>query len=798
MAHSRALQLVKLLQPCIQKKLLLSGKAVHAQALTSGLSFDTFLSNRLVELYSRCDLFDYAFNAFYSIPNPNVFSWNAILSATAKAASFELAFQLFEQMPERNVVSWNTMISALARRGQEEKAVELYHGMVQQGLMPSHFTFASVLSAFSSLMDLSEGRKCHGLAVKVGLDVNLFVENALLAMYTKCESLVDAVKLFEDMPDPNEVSFTALMGGLVQSGLAEEALRLFTRMHRCGISVDQISVSSVLGACAKFHGAVLNPDEISSYYAYGQVIHALVLRHGFESELHVGNSLIDMYAKHGNMDNADLIFKTMPEINVVSWNVMISGYGQNGDANKAIEMWQLMQQSHFEADEVTYISLLSSCVKSGDTETATQFFYKMNSPSVASWNALLSVYSQNEWHKEGIELFRKMLFLNAEPNRTTFAVVLSSCSGTGLLEYGKQLHASSVRYMLHEDMFVSSGLVDMYSKCGHIDAARRVFDGMCERDVVSWNSMIAAFSRHSLDKECFSFFKLMREDHMSPTESSYASLANCCARLSSLPQGRQIHAQILKDGYDADVYVGSSLIDMYTKCGFIVEARRFFDSMPTKNIVSWNEMIHGYAQNGYGEEAIVLFEYMLRSKEKPDAVTFIGVLTACSHCGFVDEGIKFFDSMKNEHGIEPLADHYTCILDALGRAGRLSEAKLLLDRMPCNDDPIVWEVVLASCVVHGDISLGTRAAEELFRIDPNNSAPYVLLANMYASKGRWFDASAVRKLMSERRVVKDRGYSWINQKGDIRVFMVDDCLESVNCDRGKSNCDAHLDDFVAS
>lgn len=672
------------------------------------------------------------------------------------------------------------MISALVRRGPEEKALDLYHGMVQQGLMPSHFTFASILSAYAILMDVVAGKKCHGLIVKVGLDSNLFVENALLALYTKCVILDDAVRLFDKMPRPNEVSFTAIISGLVQCGCTEKALRLFARMHRSGVCIDQVAVSSALGACSKSEEESYSPDEISISYTFGQAIHGIVLKHGFESESHVGNSLIDMYGKHGNMEKADLIFKTLPTINVVSWNVIIAGYGKNGDADKAIVMWKLMQESQFEPDEVTYISMLSACVKAGNTETARQMFEKIKSPSVASYNAILSGYCQNKDHQEAIELFRDMQFSSLEPNRTTFAIILSSCSGMGIFELGKQIHAAAMRAILHEDMFVSSGLVDMYSKCGHIEAARRVFDRMTDRDVVSWNSMITGFAHHSQNREAFSFFKLMREDGLSPTESSYASVINSCARLSSLPQGRQAHAQIIKDGHDSDIYVGSSIIDMYAKCGIVNEARCFFDSMPSKNIVSWNEIIHGYAQNGHGEEAIKLFEYMLDTKEKPDSVTFIAVLTACSHSGFVDKGINFFNSMKIEHGIEPLADHYTCILDTLGRAGCLWYTNLFLDDMPYKDDPIVWEVVLSACVVHGDASLGRRAAEELFRIDPKNSAPYVLLANIYASTGRWADATAVRKLMSDRGVVKDRGYSWISNKSGVHAFMVDDCLDLVD------------------
>ncbi|MQL81069.1 hypothetical protein Taro_013526 [Colocasia esculenta] len=332
-----------------------------------------------------------------------------------------------------------------------------------------------------------------------------------------------------------------------------------------------------------------------------------------------------------------------------------AGYGQQGDSKKASDLLQEMQNSGIESDEFTYVSLLTAYVKSGDIETARQMFDKIMSPSLTSWNTIISGYCRKEMYKKAMELFRNMQFLDVQVDRTTLAVSLSACSGMSFLQFGKQIHAASTKRMLHLDMFVASGLVDMYSNCGHIEAAKQ-----------------------------------MRAMGMYPTEYSYASVISSCARLSSLSQGRQVHAQTEKDGFSNDIFVGSALIDMYSKCGNIEEARMFFDLMPKKNIVSWNEMIHGYAQNGYGDRSIELFEDMLRTEEKPDSVTFIAVLTACSHSGLVDKGMQFFNSMEKDHGILPIADHYTCIIDALGRSGRFGEIKGLIEKMPCKDDPISW------------------------------------------------------------------------------------------------------------
>uniref|UniRef100_A0A0D9VCL3 Pentacotripeptide-repeat region of PRORP domain-containing protein n=1 Tax=Leersia perrieri TaxID=77586 RepID=A0A0D9VCL3_9ORYZ len=783
MAVAAAAQLVGLVEALINrgpKPSRAHAKAAHARAVAAGLDADdTFLGNRLVELYSRSGLPRHALLAFRRLRRPNGYSYNAALSALCRGSGegdLDAARHLLDEMPrrDRNAVSWNTVISALARSDRAGEAIGLYGRMRAEGMLPTHVTLASVLSACGAVGAIGDGRRCHGVAVKVGLDENQFVENALLGMYTKCGRVGDAVRLFDGMARPNEVSFTAMMGGLAQAGSVDDALRLFARMCGSGVAVDPVSVSSVLGACAQ--ACVGGDYSVARALWLGQSVHALVVRKGFGSDQHVGNSLIDMYAKCMEMDEAVRVFELLPSVSIVSWNILITGFGQVGFCVKAMELLNLMQEAGFEPNEVTYSNLLASCIKARDVLSARAMFDKIPRPSVTTWNTILSGYCQEEQHQDTIELFRRMQHQNVQPDRTTLAVILSSISRLGILDLGRQVHSASVRSLLHNDMFVASGLVDMYSKCGQIGIARSIFSRMAERDVVCWNSIISGLAIHSLNKEAFDFFKQMRGNGIMPTESSYASMINSCARLSSIPQGRQIHAQVMKDGYDQNVYVGSALIDMYAKCGNMDDARLFFDCMIMKNIVAWNEMIHGYAQNGFGDKAVELFEYMLTTEQKPDTVTFIAVITGCSHSGLVDKAMSFFNSMESSYGIIPIAEHYTCLIDALGRAGRFAEVESLVDKMPCKDDPIIWEVLLAACVVHHNAELGECAAEHLFRIDPKNPSPYVLLSNIYASWGRHNDASAVRALMSNRGVVKGRGYSWIDQKDGVRAFMVADDL----------------------
>lgn len=737
MEGKTVMNLASLLQDSIQKKAPLAGKILHAHILRFCLFPNTFLCNRLIAFYAKCD------------------------DVTA-------AYQVFDKMPRKDAVSWNSVISSLVRSGYMQKALTVYDTMISEGFLPTHFTFPSIFSACGQLLDNERGRRCHGLAVKIGLDEDLVVGNALLCFYTKCESIKDALRVFWNMPDTSEVTFTTMMAGLAKTGWFLEARDMFKMMCMKGIRIDSVSLSSLLSVLG---GRV--SDECEFYddpsdgflsNAPGEQIHGIAIKLGFERDLHLNNSLLDMYAKNGDMDSAELLFATLPEINTVSWNIMIAGYGQKNQRDKALEYLQGMRRCGFEPNEVTCINMLAACVKSGDIETGRRMFDRISAPTVTSWNALLSAYSHNENHKEVIKIFKEMQFKFVQPDRTTLAVTLSSCAGMGLLDAGKQVHAAALKYAFHTNKYVASGLISMYAKCGKKEMAECIFYNIPEVDIVCWNSMIAGFSHNSLEKEAFLLFSQMRQNGILPSQFSYASILSACTKLYSPFQGRQVHALAAKVGYQNDVFVGSALINMYCNWGDVDEAIKFFNMMSAKSTVTWNEIIHGHAQNGRAREAVHLYKCMIESGEKPDSITFVSVLSACSHSGLVNLGLEIFNSMQRVHGLEPQLDHYTCVIDSLGRANRFLEAEMLIEKMPYKDDPIIWEVLLSSCRVHANVNLAKRAAKELFCLDPQNSLPYVLLANIYNSLGRWDEAAAVRELMSSKQVLKYPGSSWIEEK----------------------------------
>lgn len=754
--------LVNLLRFCRDERSKLSGKIIHGFIVRTGLNSDTYLCNRLLDLYIECGDGDYARKVFYEMSLRDIYSWNSFLTFSCKVGDLREACEVFDKMPERDVVSWNNMISVLVRKGLDEEALVVYESMVGDGFLPSRFTLASVLSACSKVLDGVVGMRCHGVAVKIGLDKNIFVGNALLSMYAKCGFMVDyGVRVFECLSQPNEVSYTAVIGALAQENKVLEAVEMFRSMCQKGVQVDSVCLSNILSISTPREGC----DSPSEIYCnvLGKQIHSLALRLGFVGDLHLNNSLLDIYAKKKDISGAGLIFAEMPEVNVVSWNIMIAGFGQEYRSDKSIEYLKRMRDSGVEPNEVTYISVLVACFRSGDVETGRRIFSSIPHPSVRAWNAMLSGYSNYEHYDEAINNFRQMQFQNLKPDRTTLSVILSSCARLRFLEGGKQIHGVAIRTKISKNSHIVSGLIAVYSECEKMEISESIFDDCnTELDIACWNSMISGLSRNTLDTKALMLFRRMHQTSvLFPNETSYAIVLGSCSRLCSLVHGRQFQGQVVKSGYVSDSFVETALTDMYCKCGEIDSARQFFDTVSRKNTVIWNEMIHGYAHNGRGDEAVDLYREMILAGENPDRLTFVSVLTACSHSGLVDTGLEILSSMQRDHGIEPELDHYICTVDCLGRAGRLEDAEMLAEATPYKSSSVLWEILLSSCRVHGDVSLARRVAEKLASLDPQNSAAYVLLSNTYSSLRQWDDAAALQGLMNKNRVHKTPGHSWI-------------------------------------
>ncbi|KAE8649714.1 hypothetical protein Csa_012633 [Cucumis sativus] len=390
---------------------------------------------------------------------------------------------------------------------------------------------------------------------------------------------------------------------------------------------------------------------------------------------------------------------------------------------------------------------------------------------------MVVAYMQHREGSKALELYLEMTVRGLIVDIFTLASVLTAFTNVQDLLGGLQFHAKLIKSGYHQNSHVGSGLIDLYSKCGGcmLDC-RKVFDEISNPDLVLWNTMISGYSLYEdLSDEALECFRQLQVVGHRPDDCSLVCVISACSNMSSPSQGRQVHGLALKLDIPSNrISVNNALIAMYSKCGNLRDAKTLFDTMPEHNTVSYNSMIAGYAQHGMGFQSLHLFQRMLEMGFTPTNITFISVLAACAHTGRVEDGKIYFNMMKQKFGIEPEAGHFSCMIDLLGRAGKLSEAERLIETIPFDPGFFFWSALLGACRIHGNVELAIKAANRLLQLDPLNAAPYVMLANIYSDNGRLQDAASVRKLMRDRGVKKKPGCSWIEVNRRIHIFVAED------------------------
>eukprot|EP01018_Ginkgo_biloba_P002781 Gb_22740 [translate_table: standard] len=714
-------------------------------------------------------------------------------------------------------------VRTLCKQGRLKEALNILHATDQS---VDSSTYACLLQMCIKKKTLSEGKLTHAHMHERRFMADNFLQNTLVNMYAKCGSLVDARRVFDQMPERDEFSWTVMIAAYSKHGFAEEALALFRQMQRTGMQPDQFIFASVLPACTSLSAV--------------KDVHEEIIRCGFQSDVFVGSALVDMYAKCGSVRCARHAFDKMPQRDVVSWNAIIAAYARDGFSEEALTLFYHMQRTGFQPNQFTFASVLPACAnlaaleqgieiheeiirsgfqsdvfvvnalidvyaKCGSMDKAADLFDKLHQPDVVSWTAMIAGCVHNGDGEKALKLFRQMQFAGVKPNPKTFASVLPACANLAALEQGIEIHDEIIKSGSESDVYVESALVDMYAKCGRIEKARGVFDKMPQRNAVSWTTMISGYAQNGhVDEalklfqkipkrelvswtamiagctqngrsvEALELFQQMKLAGVKPDGKTFASVLPACANLAALEQGREIHEEIIASGFQSDVFVVNALVDMYAKCGSIEKARNLFDKMHERDVISWTVMISGYAMHGRGKEALKLFEQMQLSGMNPNNVTLVCVLSACCHAGLVDEGRQYFGCMSQFYHVTPEMEHYSCMVDLLGRAGHLDEAHNFINQMPVKPDPTVWACLLSACRLHNNIELGECVADHLFELDPKNAAPYVLLSNIYATAGRWDDIEKVRTMMKVRKVKKTAGCSWIEVNKQVHAFFAGD------------------------
>lgn len=592
-------------------------------------------------------------------------------------------------------------------------------------------SFRHLLKTCIAERDLLTGKTLHALYFKSFVPPSTYLSNHFVILYSNCSRLSYARRTFNLTSDPNVFSFNAIICAYAKESLIHIARELFDKIPQ----PDLVSYNTLLSAYANrgeiepalslftrmrdegldMDGFTLSAAITACSNDVGLIrqLHSLVVLNGFDSYVSVNNTLLTYYSKNGFLEEAKRVFYEMGELrDEVSWNSMIVAYGQHREGLKALDLFQEMVTRGFEVDLFTLASVL-----------------------------------------------------------TAFTCVED-------LLGGRQFHAKLIKTGFHQNSHVGSGLIDLYSKCaGGMLECRKIFEDIAAPDLVIWNTMISGYSQNEeFSDAALDCFRQIQRIGYRPDDCSFVCVISACSNLSSPSQGKQIHSLVIKSDIPSnEISVNNALVAMYSKCGNLQDARRLFDRMPEHNTVSLNSMIAGYAQHGNGKEALHLFEWMLKTNIVPTSITFISVLSACAHTGKVKEGQDYFSMMKEKFGIEPEAGHYSCMIDLLGRAGKLGEAESLIETMPFCPASVDWAALLGACRKHENMELAVKAANHFLQLEPSNAAPYVVLLNMYASAGKWKEVATIRKLMRDRGVKKNTGCSWIEVNKRVHTFVAEDC-----------------------
>ncbi|KAG6478303.1 hypothetical protein ZIOFF_061739 [Zingiber officinale] len=450
---------------------------------------------------------------------------------------------------------------------------------------------------------------------------------------------------------------------------------------------------------------------------------------------------------------------------------IVSGHGGIGLDQIHAQIWKF----GYTTDSFVRNSLVSAYAKRGRLPIARNLFDEMPTRDPVPWTALMRGCIQESRPSDALELFHEMRCLGVEIDEVVIVSVLKCCGLLGDVWLGMCVHGFYIACgRVKWDLFIGSALVDMYSTCGRCDDARRLFDEMPHRNVVTWSTMVAGYVQCNRPADALCLFRNMLVEGETPNEVTIVSALTSCARTGALVQGRWIHGCLNRSKLETNSFVGTALIDMYSKCGCIDEAVAVFNRLPHKDVYPWTALINGLAIHGCAAECLDLFSRMIKSGVQPNEVTFIGVLSACSHRGLVDQGTYHFDSMLTDYGVEPRMEHYGCMVDLFGRAGLFEEALNLIRRMPLEPSAGVWGALLNACIIHRNYKLGERVGQHLVKLEPDHSGRYALLANLYSLAKKPGSDADLRKAMKGRRLEKMRGSSWIEVDSALREFVATD------------------------
>ncbi|WVZ23870.1 hypothetical protein V8G54_002414 [Vigna mungo] len=653
-----------------------------------------------------------------------VISTNISIAQRFKMGNLEEARHLFDQMPHRTVSSWNTMISGYSQWGRYPEAMNLVSLMHRSRVTLNEVSFSAVLSACARSESLLLGKQVHSLLLKSGYERFGLVGSALLYFCVRCCGIREAEVVFEELSDGNQVLWSLMLAGYVQRDMMDDATDMFEKMP----SRDVVAWTTLISGYAKRED-------------------------GCERALDLFGSMRRSSEVVPNEFTLDCVVRVCARLGVLCVGRVVHGLCIKGGFDFDNSIGGALTEFYCDCEAIDDAkrvyesvggetclnvanSLIGGLVSKGRMEEAEFVFNDLRDRNSVSFNLMIKGYAMNGQFEKSKRIFEKM-----SPKTLTSLNTMISVS----------------------------------SKSGDLDEAVELFDKTKgERNYVTWNSMMSGYIINGRHKEALNLYVAMRRLSVDYSRSTFSVLFRACSCLCSYRQGQLLHAHLIKTPFQVNVYVGTALVDFYSKCGHLADAQSSFNSIFSPNVAAWTALINGYAYHGLGSEAVLLFHSMSHQGVVPNAATFVGVLSACNHAGLVGEGLRFFHTMQRCYGVTPTIEHYTCVVDLLGRSGHLKEAEEYIIKMPIEADAIIWGALLNASWFWKDMEVGEKAAEKLFSLDPNPTFAFVVLSNMYAILGRWGQKTKLRKRLQSLELRKDPGCSWIELNNDIHLFSVED------------------------
>ncbi|PIA31121.1 hypothetical protein AQUCO_05200011v1 [Aquilegia coerulea] len=664
---------------------------VHGYAVRSKLELDLFIGNALIDMYANC-------------------------------GDLGCSRRVFDLMTERDVVTWTAMVSAYMDFGYIDEAMKLFDSMQLNGVKPDVISWNALVSGFAHNGEIDE-----------------------------------ALRLLDEMREtglkPGVNSWNGVISGCVQNEFFEDAIDVFGHMMCSNENPNAVTFACILPACGAMGDLRL-----------GKSMHTCALKRDLLGNIFVKGSLIGMYVNCWRRDLAERVFMEMEVKNTAVMNEMIMAYVNEGNTVEASVLLNSMLTGGLKPDVITYNTLLSGLARKGQKEEAFRLLSDMIQmglkPNVISVNAVISGFQQCGLTRKALKLFRIMQSpsgiinmvmddskacrcfsnqsstLSIKPDSVTTTSALAACADLNLLCHGREIHGYILSNGLEPNIFVSSALVDMYAKCHDLNSAVKVFYKIEDKNTVSWNTLMAGLTNNTEAEEALNLFPKMLGDGHEPSSITFMILLSACGYVASLRLGKELHGYILKSGLESTAAFSSALIDMYAKCGSIIEARLVFDCEAQKDIIVWNALISGYSIHGMAKEAVDVFEHLKSMGVDPDHTTFTALLSAFTREGMLEQGWKYFNCMET-FGIKHNLDHYTCMVRLVGSAGFLKEALDIIERMPHAPDACIWATLLKACEIYSNSEIGERAAKALFELEPSKAPCIILFTNTFSMDELW-------------------------------------------------------------